>query len=197
MNKVKQTESCIGVTGGEFFDLLRPHEMEFNIEVIANALSNICRYTGHVDRFYSVAEHCVLVSRACPPKYALEGLLHDASEAYVGDVSSPLKRLLPDYRKIEEDVQSALAVAFGLVYPFPEEIHRADKQLYWAERATVAPGADKLWHQDLRASRKVTPAGMSPLMAKRMFLARYKELTNERQGNEPLRGQRAPQAKAA
>jgi hypothetical protein len=195
--EVKQTESCIAIGGGVFFDLLRPHEMTFDIEVIANALSNICRYTGHVDRYYSVAEHCVLVSRIVPPRYALEGLLHDASEAYVGDVSSPLKRLLPDYRKIEDNVQDALAKAFGLVYPYPKEIHDADKRLYWAERATVAPGPDKLWHQDLRATRKVTPSGMSPTMARRMFLQRYKELTNGRQGYEPLRGQGAPQAKAA
>lgn len=194
---VKQTESCIAITGGVFFDLLRPHEMKFDIEAIANSLSNICRYTGHVNRFYSVAEHCVLVSKAVPERYALEGLLHDASEAYVGDVSSPLKRLLPDYRKIEDNVQDALAKTFGLVYPFPKEIHDADKRLYWAERATIAPGPDKLWHQDLRASRKVTPAGMTPLMAKRYFLSRYKELTNERERYEPLRGQGTPQAKAA
>jgi len=178
--QVKQTESCIAITGGVFFDLLRPDEMEYDIEVIANALSHLCRYTGHVDRFYSVAEHCVLVSKAVAEKYALEGLLHDASEAFVGDVSSPLKKLLPEYQKIEDNIQRAIAKYFGLVYPFPSAVHEADKRLYWAERATVAPGKDGLWHQELRASRKVVPSGMSPIMAKRMFLARYKELTNER-----------------
>ena len=177
---MQQTKSSISVTGGGFYDLLRPDEMEYDIEVIANALSNICRYTGHVARFYSVAEHSVLVSKAVLPRYALEGLLHDASEAFVGDVSSPLKKLLPEYQKIEDNIQRAIANYFGLVFPFPKEVHEADKRLYWAERATVAPGNDTLWHQELRASRKVTPSGMSPIMAKRMFLARYKELTNER-----------------
>lgn len=174
----EQTPSCITVGGGQYYDLLRPAEMEYDIETIAHALANICRYTGHVTRFYSVAEHCVLVSKAITPKYAMEGLLHDASEAYVGDVSSPLKKLLPEYQKIEDGIQEAIAKRFNLVYPFPDDVHQADKRLYWAERATVAPGIDTLWHQELRASRKVTPSGMTPVMAKRMFLARYKELTN-------------------
>ena len=173
----EQTKSSISVTGGDFFDLLNPIAYDYPIEVIANALSNLCRYTGHVARFYSVAEHSVLVSKAVPQRYALEGLLHDASEAFVGDVSSPLKKLLPEYQKIEDSIQEAIAAKFNLKYPFPVEIHEADKRLYWAERATVAPGNDKLWHQELRAARKVVPAGMTPVMARRMFLQRYEELT--------------------
>lgn len=176
----EQTKSSISVTGGDFFDLLNPTAYDYPIEVIANALSNLCRYTGHVARFYSVAEHSVLVSHTVPEKYALEGLLHDASEAFVGDVSSPLKKLLPEYQAIEDRIQEAIAAHFALQYPFPHEVHEADKRLYWAERATVAPGKDKLWHQELRAARKVTPAGMTPLMARRMFLARYKELIEAR-----------------
>lgn len=173
----EQTRSSITVTGGEYFDILNPTAYDYPIEVIANALSNICRYTGHVNRFYSVAEHSVLVSRIVPTKLALAGLLHDASEAFVGDVSSPLKKLLPEYQKIEDSIQEAIANHFNLEYPFGQEIHDADKRVYWAERSTVAPGKDGLWHQELRATRKVTPAGMTPIMAKRMFLARFNELT--------------------
>lgn len=175
----EQTISSITVSGGEYFDLLNPTQYDYPIEVVANALANICRYTGHVTRFYSVAEHSVLVSQAVPEKYALEGLLHDASEAFVGDVSSPLKKLLPEYQKIEDGVQAAIAKHFNLIYPFPHEIHEADKRVYWSERQTIAPGKDRLWHQELRASRKVTPAGMTPIMAKRMFLSRFKELTKD------------------
>ena len=173
---MEQTPSCITIHGGGYFDILAPERGEYGIETIANALSNLCRYTGHVDRFYSVAEHSVLVSRMVPERYAMEGLLHDASEAFVGDVSSPLKKLLPDYKRIEENVQADIARRFNLVYPFPHEIHDADKRIYWAERQNISPGRDGLWHQEYRASRKYKPEGWQPAKAKREFLKRYREL---------------------
>lgn len=176
----EQTKSSISTISGKFFDILKPEDYEFDIDEIATALSNICRYTGHVEKFYSVAEHSVLVSRLVPPRLALTGLLHDASEAFVGDVSSPLKKLLPEYREIEERVQQAIANQFSVPYPFPEEIHEADKRMYWNERQNVAPGPkDTLWHTEFRAARKVHASGMRPIMAKRFFLKRYKEITEE------------------
>lgn len=72
-----------------------------DIEVIATALSNINRFTGHVGG-YSVAQHCVLMSVRVPRAWAFSALLHDAPEAYIGDVSAPLKRLLPEYAKLED-----------------------------------------------------------------------------------------------
>lgn len=177
----KQTESCITTLSGKFFDILRPEKYEFDIEEIATALSNLCRYTGHVNRFYSVAEHSVLVSRIVPDKLALAGLLHDASEAYLGDVSSPLKKLLPEYKRIEERVQQAIARSFGLGDDLSHpDVHEADKRMYWQERQGVADNGvrDSLWHQSLRATRKVEAQGMSPKMARRMFISRYKEITS-------------------
>ena len=176
-----QTESCITTVSGRFFDILKPEEYEYDIEEIATALSNLCRYTGHVNRFYSVAEHSVLVSRIVPVGLSLVGLLHDASEAYLGDVSSPLKKLLSEYRAIEERVEEAIARQFGLSFPYPAAVHEADKRLYWKEREEIANSGvrDRLWHQDLRATRKVEVVGMSPVMAKRMFLSRYREIIRE------------------
>lgn len=177
---MQQTESCITTASGKFFDILKPEEYEFDIEEIATALSNLCRYTGHVNTFYSVAEHSVLVSRIVPERLALAALLHDASEAYLGDVSSPLKKLLPEYQAIEERVQRSIANSFGFQYPFGEEIHAADKRMYWQERQSVADNGirDKLWNQNYAATRKVEAMGMSPVMARRMFIKRYRELTN-------------------
>lgn len=188
---MKQTESCITTVSGRFFDILKPEEYDFDIEEIATALSNLCRYTGHVCKFYSVAEHSVLVSRLLPDGLALCGLLHDASEAYLGDVSSPLKKLLPDYKRIEERVEQAIARQFGFSFPYPTEVHEADKRMYWQERQSVADNGvrDRLWHQDLRATRKVEAIGMAPHMARRMFLSRYKELTRDR--NEQVVGKAA------
>jgi 5'-deoxynucleotidase YfbR-like HD superfamily hydrolase len=174
----EQTPSCITTLSGKWFDILRPEEYEYDIEEIATALSNLCRYTGHVNKYYSVAEHSVLVSRIVPVSDALAGLLHDASEAYLGDVSSPLKKLLPEYRAIEDRVQEAIFKQFGLEYPISDAIHEADKRMYWQERQSVANNGikDSLWHQNLRATRKEAAVGMMPNMARRMFLSRFKEL---------------------
>lgn len=175
---MKQTKSCITTVSGKYFDLLKPEEYEYDIHEIASALSNLCRYTGHVNSFYSVAEHSVLVSRLVPDSLALCGLLHDSSEAFVGDVSSPLKKLLPEYQKIEDNIQRAISGHYNLPYPFPVEIHEADKKMYWQERQSIADNGikDRLWHQDRRAARKVEAKGMSPIHAKRMFLQRFNEI---------------------
>lgn len=188
----QQTESCITTLSGRFFDILKPEEYEYDIEEIAQALSNLCRYTGHVNRFYSVAEHSVLVSRIVPDNLALCGLLHDASEAFLGDVSSPLKKLLPEYKEIEENVEKAIANHFNLPFPYPKEIKEADKRMYWQERQEVADNGvkDQLWHQDLRATRKVEARGMPPHMARRMFIARYNEIMRNDERNGQVRGQR-------
>lgn len=179
----EQTKSSITTLNGKYFDILKPEEYEYEIEEIASSLSNLCRYTGHVNSFYSVAEHSVLVSRLVPDSLALAGLLHDASEAFLGDVSSPLKKLLPEYKKIEDNVQKAIFNHFGLDYPMSDEIHVADKKMYWQERQEVANNGikDTLWHQDRGAARKVKALGMSPHMAKRMFLARYKQIIKQKE----------------
>ena len=181
--EVKQTESCITTVNGNWCDILKPEEYQYDIEEIATALSNLCRYTGHVNRFYSVAEHSVLVSRIVPDNLALTGLLHDSSEAFLGDVSSPLKKLLPEYKKIEENVEKAIANHFGIKFPYPPEIKEADKRMYWQERQSIADNGvrDKLWHQDLRATRKVEAKGMAPHMAKRMFMSRYNEIIKQKE----------------
>ncbi len=177
----QQTPSMISTDTG-FFDILKPETYPFPIEEIAHALSNICRYTGHVSRFYSVAEHCVLVSRLAPKRYALESLLHDAAEAYLGDVSAPLKRLLPDYKAIELDVEKAIANRYNLSFPFDPRVKKADAEAYWAERATIAKppaGAeDTLWLQEYKEP-KLKPIGLSPTSAEREFLERYWEILNE------------------
>lgn len=190
-----QTKSCITTLSGNWFDILKPEDYEYDIKEIGHSLSNLCRYTGHTNEFYSVAEHSVLVSRIVPEPLALCGLLHDASEAFLGDVSSPLKKLLPEYKRIEDNVQKAIAKHFSLPYPYPHEIHEADKRMYWQERQTVANNGirDGLWHQNLRATRKVEAVGMSPTMAYRMFMQRYKEIERNNNNNDKPILKRKPQ----
>lgn len=172
----KQTKTSISLKDGDFFDFNRPHLSDFNIETIAHALSNICRYGGHTRKFYSVAEHSVLVSQVVPSKFAMIGLLHDASEAYVGDMPSPLKRMCQSYRTIEERVQEAIAERYELQYPFPESIHLADKRVYLAERQQITDGTDTLWYTDLEPA-DVTVMGLPPSKARVLFLDRFRELS--------------------
>lgn len=182
-----QTKSAILLVNGDFFDFKDPRNHSFDIKTIAHALSNLCRYTGHSKRFYSVAEHCVIVSRLVPAKYALEGLMHDASEAYCGDVASPLKALLPGYREIEDGVQEAIAGYFGLKYPFPPEVKEADILAYVTERQTISnTGKDALWFSDVKPADFVIK-GLSPKSAYNLFMDRYEELTNGLKGYESLR----------
>ncbi len=108
MNGICQTHSGIA------WNLLDPDPESVRIEDIAHALSNQCRYNGHCKEFYSVAEHSVRVASCLPPKHQLAGLLHDAAEAYIGDIVRPLKPLLRDYRAIEEATTRAVLDGLGL-----------------------------------------------------------------------------------
>lgn len=91
---------------------------KIDIQDIAHALSNLCRYAGHCRRFYSVAEHSVLTYRIAKKRWPDDldaqwaALLHDATEAYVGDVPTPLKVLLPDFSTIEDTLAEEIAQEF-------------------------------------------------------------------------------------
>lgn len=100
-----------------------------SIENIAHALSNICRYGGHVDKHYSVAQHSLAIARLAPDKYFLEALLHDASEAYIGDIPAPMKAQVPEIKKFEEKIQKKIFEAYNLVYPIPEEVEYLDSAI--------------------------------------------------------------------
>lgn len=91
---------------------LKPDDVD--IVDIAHALSQICRYGGHCHKFYSVAEHCIRVSQITPDKLRLAALLHDAAEAYLGDVIRPLKHTIPNLREIEERAQQVIYEVFGV-----------------------------------------------------------------------------------
>ena len=122
----KLGNSCIRTFTGLAFDYLDPKPSMICIEDIAHALSMVCRFAGQSREFYSVAQHSILVCEILPPCLGCEALLHDASEAYMGDMARPLKRHLPDYKQIEAGIMEAIAKKYDLPRLHDPEIKKAD-----------------------------------------------------------------------
>lgn len=171
-------ETYVTTINGNHFDLIRPDRSVFNIETIAHALSHICRFTGHTNEFYSVAQHSVLVSQNVPHHQALAALLHDAAEAYIGDISSPLKSLLPDYKLIEKRVETALFAHFGLPATITAEIKHADLMLLATEKRDLMCDDEHEW--EILEGICTLPEEIKPLgavEARKLFLDRFEEIT--------------------
>lgn len=166
-------------TGRAYF-LAEPRASDIDILDIAHALSNICRYGGHTPFFYSVAEHSVLVSCEVPREHALSALLHDAPEAYVGDIPRPLKRLLGDaYARLEERAWHAVADRFGLPHDMDRSIKHADNAVLLAERDQLMREPPIPWGE---WTRQYEPAKcqvrcLAPRDARSWFLSRFHDLT--------------------
>lgn len=141
------TKTHIMLASGTLFDILDPESSDFTLQDIAQGLGNMCRFAGQSSRFYSVAEHCTHVARLVPIALGRAALLHDATEAFIGDVTRPLKALLPDYRAIEEKIAGAIARRFladmggdidGAIFHRPE-IKAADMAICMIEARNLMP----------------------------------------------------------
>ena len=147
------------------------------IEDIAHALSLLCRYTGHCLQFYSVAEHSVHLARLPGTvRWKRTALLHDASEAYTGDISRPLKQLLPDFKRIELELEEIIAKKFDLVWPHPQSIKEFDTRILADEKARVMRDSD-VWSME-----NVKPLGVmiecwGPGRARTEFLKTWRALS--------------------
>ena len=168
-------------TGGMFWPL-DPRASEVVIEDIAHSLAMSCRFRGHCRRFYSVAEHSVLVSRNVPPADALAALLHDGAEAYLSDVPRPLKRFLPGFAAIEDRVEAAIAERFGLPHPMPASVKRVDTAILHDEARFLLGPHPADW------SIPGEPLGLHesnfwclpPDGAEQLFLIEFRRLTGSR-----------------
>ncbi len=110
---------------GMLFDLEDPYPDNICTEDIAHALSLTCRFAGHTRQFYSVAQHSLLVSRLVPSYYKLSALLHDAAEAYLVDIPTPLKSLLSGYSNLEKYILRAIREKYNL----PEDMDYEEKNI--------------------------------------------------------------------
>lgn len=177
----------ITFTGLKFYHLNPQPEMVV-VEDIAHALSNIGRWTGHTRFHYSVAQHSVYASQICPPEAAFDTLMHDSSEAYLGDMNRPLKHFTaagPAYREIEEKVEDVIFKKFGVQFPLSEAVKDADTQMLYAEKAQLMSVTNATKYESRKWGRDETAADIrivqwTPRRAERMFLKRFAELYKEK-----------------
>lgn len=167
---------------GKYISLTEPWLNDFNVEDIAHALAHTCRFAGHTRHFYSVAQHSVLVSRVNPDIMPVEKLFHDAAEAFLGDITTPLKSLLPEYCKIEETMMSAIANWLGLPSDFHKSVavKQADMELLLAEKRDLMTGScfdGCVWDMEsVRNNRHPLIEAWSPAKAKNKFIERFDEI---------------------
>lgn len=197
MSNFDDTVSGIGIdvkrawiitfTGKKFYHLAPTPEM-VDITDIAHALSMLCRWTGHTRFHYSVAQHSIYASHLVPKQFALAALLHDSSEAYLGDMNRPLKHFTaagPAYREIEEKVEAVIFGKFGVPFPLPEEVKEADTQMLYAEKAQLMTITEATKYEARKWGRDETEADVriqrwTPRRAEKMFLKRFAELSKGR-----------------
>lgn len=141
--------NCIRTFSGFYVNVFEPTPEMFCIDDIAHALSMQCRFGGHLPQFYSVAQHSVMCSLEVQPEFALQALMHDASEAYLLDIPRPIKQRIPDYKRIENDLMDVLANVFGFDWPESPLVKAADEkllQLEWHE-IMLENGGISCWSQ--------------------------------------------------
>ena len=167
---------------GRVVDLWELPDEAITIENIAWALAQINRYNGQTPYPYSVAVHSVLVSELVPKHLALPALLHDATEAFVGDVSKWIKRDLPEFKLLEHTVEMRVAEVFGVDFSDPE-IKAADElalfveQYYLQNQHTALEYYDRIGRARSARVAHFISCEFDWEIAKLMFLERFQELT--------------------
>lgn len=165
---------------GKAFNFETPYPANIDIVDIAHALGNICRFAGHTNDFYSVAQHSVLVSKNCAPEDALWGLLHDASEAYTGDLIRPIKHEpnMYHYRDMEATIMAAVCSKFELAPQKPTSVSEADVAALFTEKRDLLKKEPLDWGWSAEPYPEKILA-WSPQRAKMNFLHRYIQLTGD------------------
>lgn len=164
---------------GNRFYLTRPHIDDVAIEDIAHGLAYQCRFNGQTNAFYSVAQHSLMVMDLVPPDHRFAALLHDAAEAYLGDMVKPLKNLFPEFSVIEARVMAIIGEKFSLdLTHLALSIKQADLVALATEKRDLMPHSTEPW--SYLAEVEPLPhaiAPMSPEKAKEAFLVAYQRFS--------------------
>jgi hypothetical protein len=176
----------ITTASGRILDLFDPQPDQICIEDIAHGLAYTCRFAGQLAEFLSVAQHSVVVALLLSHGQRFHGLLHDAAEAYIGDVSKPLK-LMPEmagYVQIERRLQRAIANKFGVPEHKTPEVERADR-LAQANEASLWKQPAPFWARRLtHVEAPTVPLNLlhqvvPPSVAESIFLKSFRIFAEE------------------
>jgi hypothetical protein len=162
---------------GKVFDVLNASVDDICIEDIAHSLAYTSRFGGHLNQFFSIAQHSLIVEEQCVEEEKLWGLLHDATEAYLSDVVTPLKKsdLFKDYRIAEKKLEKVIFKKFGLVGDLPKSVDLIDKSSFYIEIANFY----NHWPEDKMDLLPNYPVkAMTPAEAEATYLKRFYELIN-------------------
>ena len=152
---------------------------ELTHHIVAHALSNTCRFTGHCVEFYSVAQHSVLCSQLVEAPWAYEALMHDGHEALMGDMSAPLKVALPAYHRLETLVAGVFRERFDLMPDMSAEVKTADMVMLATEQRDLMPDGEQwpwLTAHGIDPSDALSIECWAPSEAYRRFMARLEEV---------------------
>jgi len=181
-------DSWIETYTGRAVTPLRMTANQVCIDDIAHALSNQCRFSGHVKEFYSVAQHCTIIATTIlrtfnEPTWALCGLMHDASEAYLVDIPSPLKPYLKNYMGIEAAVMCAIKRKFNLPVDFPAIVKIADRVALKTEQRDLM-GSFRPWCHKKSDMFTFPIEPVEPKYAKEDFIFMFDKLTTLRKADD-------------
>ena len=182
MGKINEKGSRIAMNSpyvstflGNRFFLTNPHIDDVDIEDIAHGLAYQCRFNGQTREFYSVAQHSLMVMSLVPEELRFSALLHDAAEAYLGDMVKPLKNLFPEFSMIEARVMEIIGHRFGLdLTHLDPAIKQADLIALATEKRDLMPHSVETWHylQNIEPLAEAIQS-MSPQKAKSAFLEAF------------------------
>lgn len=171
-------KASILLTSGNYFFFDDPDGSRFTIDDIATSLSRLCRFNGHGKSFYSVAQHSILVSEIVPQELAMQGLFHDAVEAFIGDMTKPLKNLFPGFKELETRIEKSIFPRLGLPEELDPRVKMADLVALATEQRDIKKNLD-CWTSTEGAKpldRRIGPYSIPDSYY--WFCKRFCELTN-------------------
>lgn len=190
----QRNSDWISVGFGRKFWPLDPRREDVNIETIARSLSNTCRWTGHLDDFYSVAEHCIRMvdliekedEEGHDPDYLLTALLHDAPEAYLSDIARPVKHdpRFSAYKEFESTLENVIFARYGLTSKYMPLVKYWDDLLLVTEaRDLVGVDTAKEWSAPLcyvKPLKTIITPNPYNKMVRNQFLNKFREIQSRR-----------------